>query len=70
MAPGLSLLVDASVYAVDPDTPHAIPGYQPPPETKPWVFDLTKTRLLGLKDWIASAKRQKEVRDAWQRKFQ
>jgi len=45
-------------------------GYQPPPETKPWVFDLTKTKLLGLKDWIASAKLQKEVRDVWQSKFQ
>jgi ABC-type Fe3+ transport system substrate-binding protein len=44
--------------------------YQPPAETKPWVFDLTKTKLLGLKDWIASAKLQKEVRSAWQAKFQ
>jgi ABC-type Fe3+ transport system substrate-binding protein len=45
-------------------------GYEPPAETKPWVFDLTKTKLLGLKDWIASAKLQKEVRDVWQSKFQ
>jgi iron(III) transport system substrate-binding protein len=45
-------------------------GYQPPPETKPWVFDLTKTKLLGLTDWVASAKLQKDVRDAWQAKFQ
>jgi ABC-type Fe3+ transport system substrate-binding protein len=45
-------------------------GYTPPPETKPWVFDLTKTKLLGLKDWIASAKLTKEVRDAWQAVFQ
>jgi iron(III) transport system substrate-binding protein len=45
-------------------------GYQPPPETKPYVFDLTKTKLLGLKDWIASGKLAKEVRDDWQAKFQ
>jgi iron(III) transport system substrate-binding protein len=45
-------------------------GYQPPAETKPWVFDLTKTKLLGLKDWVAAAKLQKEVRDVWQAKFQ
>jgi glyoxylase-like metal-dependent hydrolase (beta-lactamase superfamily II) len=31
-APGLSVLVDASAYEVDPDSPHAIPGYQPPPD--------------------------------------
>jgi glyoxylase-like metal-dependent hydrolase (beta-lactamase superfamily II) len=31
-APGLSVLVDASFYEVDPSSPHAIPGYQPPPE--------------------------------------
>jgi iron(III) transport system substrate-binding protein len=45
-------------------------GYQPPAETKPWVFDLTKTKLLGLKDWIAASKLQKEVRSVWQTKFQ
>jgi glyoxylase-like metal-dependent hydrolase (beta-lactamase superfamily II) len=30
-SPGVSALVDASVYEVDPGSPHAIPGYQPPP---------------------------------------
>jgi glyoxylase-like metal-dependent hydrolase (beta-lactamase superfamily II) len=30
--PGLSVLVDASFYEVDSNTPHAIPGYQPPPD--------------------------------------
>ena len=45
-------------------------GYQPPAETKPWVFDLTKTKLLGLKDWVAASKLQKQVRDDWQAKFQ
>ena len=29
---GLSVLIDASVYEVEPDSPHAIPGYQPPPD--------------------------------------
>jgi iron(III) transport system substrate-binding protein len=45
-------------------------GYQPPSETKPYVFDLTKTKLLGLKDWVASGKAAKEVRDEWQARFQ
>jgi ABC-type Fe3+ transport system substrate-binding protein len=45
-------------------------GYSPPPEAAPWLFDLNKTRLLGLKDWIASAKEAKAVRDEWQQRFQ
>ena len=31
-------------------------GYQPPAEAAPYLFDLTKTKLLGLKDWIAAGK--------------
>jgi glyoxylase-like metal-dependent hydrolase (beta-lactamase superfamily II) len=31
-APGRSVLVDAGFYEVDPNSPHAIPGYQPPPD--------------------------------------
>src|SRR5262245_26956654 len=31
-APGVSVLVDASLYEVDPDSPHAVPGYHPPPD--------------------------------------
>jgi glyoxylase-like metal-dependent hydrolase (beta-lactamase superfamily II) len=31
-SPGASVLVDASVYEVEPDSPHAVPGYQPPPD--------------------------------------
>jgi iron(III) transport system substrate-binding protein len=45
-------------------------GYKPPPQTVPYVFDLEKTKLLGLKDWVAAAKLAKPVRDAWQAKFQ
>jgi iron(III) transport system substrate-binding protein len=45
-------------------------GYEPPAETKPYVFDLKKTKLLGLKDWVADAKKAKDVRDAWQARFQ
>jgi iron(III) transport system substrate-binding protein len=45
-------------------------GYTPPLETKPYVFDLTKTKLLGLKDWVAASKLAKEVRDEWQVRFQ
>jgi glyoxylase-like metal-dependent hydrolase (beta-lactamase superfamily II) len=31
-APGLSVLVDAPVYAMGPDSPYLLPGYQPPPD--------------------------------------
>src|SRR5262245_11027712 len=31
-SPGLSVLIDASVYDVEPGSQHAIPGYQPPPD--------------------------------------
>jgi iron(III) transport system substrate-binding protein len=45
-------------------------GYKPPPESVPYVFDLEKTRLLGLKDWVAAAALAKSVREEWQAKFQ
>ncbi len=45
-------------------------GYKPPAEAAPYLFDLQKTKLLGLKDWIASGKHVKEVRDTWQATFQ
>jgi iron(III) transport system substrate-binding protein len=45
-------------------------GYKPPPETVPYVFDVEKTKLLGLKDWVAAAHLAKPVRDEWQARFQ
>jgi iron(III) transport system substrate-binding protein len=44
--------------------------YKPPKEAEHYLFDLNKTKLLGLKDWVASAKKFKSTRDAWQAKFQ
>jgi iron(III) transport system substrate-binding protein len=45
-------------------------GYRPPPEIVPYVFDVEKTKLLGLKDWVAAAKLAKPIRDDWQARFQ
>jgi iron(III) transport system substrate-binding protein len=45
-------------------------GYKPPPESVPYVFDLEKTKLLGLRDWVAAAKLAKSIRDDWEAKFQ
>ena len=44
-------------------------GYQPPAAAKPYLLDLSKTKLLGLKDWIAAQKEFKKVRDNWLETF-
>ena len=44
--------------------------YTPPKEAEHYVFDLKKTKLLGLKDWVAAQGKFKATRDAWQAKFQ
>jgi len=45
-------------------------NYTPPAAARPYLLDLGKHKLLGLNDWVASAKQIKPVRDAWQAKFQ
>ncbi|MPZ56251.1 MAG: extracellular solute-binding protein [Rhizobiales bacterium] len=45
-------------------------NYTPPAAAKPFLLDLSKHKLLGMKDWVASAKQAKPVRDAWQAVFQ
>jgi ABC-type Fe3+ transport system substrate-binding protein len=45
-------------------------GYQPPPQMAHYMFDLQKTKLLGLKDWVGASKHFKEAREAWQKRFQ
>ena len=45
-------------------------GYKPPQQSVPYLFDLENTKLLGLKNWVAAAQLAKQVRDAWQAKFQ
>lgn len=44
-------------------------GYTPPEAAKPYVLDLTKHKLLGLKDWVASAADYKPVREEWAEAF-
>ncbi len=44
-------------------------GYQPPAVAKPYLLDLSKHKLIGLKDWIAAQKQFKPVRDEWVEKF-
>jgi iron(III) transport system substrate-binding protein len=39
--------------------------YEPPPAAKPYLFDVTKVKLLGLKDWVAASSQFKPVREEW-----
>ena len=45
-------------------------NYTPPAVAKPFLLDLNKSKLLGMKDWVAAAKLAKPVRDTWQAVFQ
>ena len=45
-------------------------GYQPPPAAAPYLLDLSQTKLLGMKDWVAAQGEFEKVRDDWQAVFQ
>jgi iron(III) transport system substrate-binding protein len=45
-------------------------GYTPPDAAKPYLLDLNKVKLLGMKDWVAARRQFKAVRDEWQSYFQ
>lgn len=40
-------------------------GYTPPAAVRPYLMDLSKTKLLGLKDWVGNQKDVKKIRDEW-----
>jgi len=44
-------------------------GYAPPDSVKPYLFDASKHKLLGLKDWVGAQKKFKKVRGDWTAKF-
>ncbi|MDA0784765.1 MAG: extracellular solute-binding protein [Proteobacteria bacterium] len=45
-------------------------GYEPPAAAAPYLLDLDKTKLLGMKDWVVqAAKDAKPARDLWQENF-
>jgi iron(III) transport system substrate-binding protein len=43
--------------------------YTPPPAARPYLLDLNKHKLLGLKDWVGAQAEFKAVRDAWLSRF-
>jgi iron(III) transport system substrate-binding protein len=44
-------------------------GYTPPAAAAPYLMDLSKAKLIGLKDWVAAQGKFKEVRGLWQENF-
>lgn len=44
-------------------------GYTPPEAARPYLLDLKRQKLLGLKDWVAAQGQFKAVRDEWLKRF-
>ena len=44
-------------------------GYTPPAATAPYLLDLSKVKLIGMKDWVGAQGEFKEVRGLWQEDF-
>ena len=44
-------------------------GYLAPPKARPYLLDLSKHKLLGLKDWVGAQRKFKKVRGAWSKRF-
>ena len=45
-------------------------GYTPPEAAAPYLLDITKIKLLGMKDWIAAQGDFEKVQGDWQKVFQ
>jgi ABC-type Fe3+ transport system substrate-binding protein len=44
-------------------------GYIAPAAARPYLLDLSKHKLLGLKDWVGAQRKFKKVRGEWIRRF-
>ncbi|MFQ5895703.1 MAG: ABC transporter substrate-binding protein [Nitrospinota bacterium] len=44
-------------------------GYIAPPAARPYLLDLSKHKLLGLKDWVAAYRKFKATRGEWVKRF-
>lgn len=40
-------------------------NYTPPSAAKPYLMDLTTTKIIGMKDWVGASKLYKKERGAW-----
>ena len=44
-------------------------GFKIPEKVRPFIVDLSKTKSIGLKDWVKAGNRYKGVRDTWKKYF-
>lgn len=44
-------------------------GYKPPAAAAPYLLDLSKHKLIGMKDWVGASKLYKSARSEWQKNF-
>ncbi len=44
-------------------------GYKPPASAKKYQMDLTKVKIIGMKDWVAGTKKFKKIRAAWSKVY-
>ena len=44
-------------------------GYQAPAAAAPYLMDLSKHKLVGMKDWVSAVNEYKDVRGVWQENF-
>lgn len=44
--------------------------YKPPAAAVPYLFDLNRTKLVGISDWVAAQGKFEAVRMEWQKRFQ
>ena len=44
-------------------------GYTPPAAAAPYLLDLSKHKLVGMKDWVGAQGQFKDVRGLWQDNF-
>jgi len=60
----------ADVYASEEILFSFREAYTPPAEAQPYLFDLTKEKLVGMDDWVEAQRDFKPVREKWQSYFQ
>ena len=44
-------------------------GYKAPAAAQPYLLDLSKEKLIGMKDWVGASKKYKATRDVWAKNF-
>jgi hypothetical protein len=44
-------------------------GYKAPAAAQPYLLDLSKEKLIGMKDWVGAQKKFKATRAEWTKNF-